>query len=163
MTTIVPFTPSSQTAFTFQATLDSNLYNMIVPWNLFGQRYYLSCYDLTNNLIFSLPLIGSTDAINIESASWVNNTVTITASQPHKLKVGSVVNLTIYNMNPSSFNGTFMCYIINSTQFSYTVVGYPGSVSSLGSFYYGINIASGYFNTSSIIYRTSSQQFEISP
>jgi hypothetical protein len=59
MTTFVDFVPSTTTNFQFQATLDGNIYVVFVTWNLFGQRYYLEIYDLSNNLVVSLPQIGS--------------------------------------------------------------------------------------------------------
>lgn len=57
--TTYTFTPSSTSLFSFQPTLDGKAYNIVVSWNLFGQRYYLNCYDLSGNLVFCLPLIGS--------------------------------------------------------------------------------------------------------
>lgn len=59
MTTYVTFQPNTQAPFQFQATLDNNVYNVNVTWNLFGQRYYINVYDLSNNLIVSTPMIGS--------------------------------------------------------------------------------------------------------
>ena len=59
MTTLVPFTPSLAAPFQFQATLDGNLYTVIISWNLFGQRYYVNIYDSSNVWIVTLPLIGS--------------------------------------------------------------------------------------------------------
>jgi hypothetical protein len=58
MTTFA-FTPSQTAAFTFQPVLDGSTYNVVVTWNIFGQRYYVNCYDLSGNLIFALPLISS--------------------------------------------------------------------------------------------------------
>jgi hypothetical protein len=55
------FIPSNITAFSFQPTLDGVVYNIIVVWSLFGQRYYVNCYTNTGSLVFSLPLIGSLD------------------------------------------------------------------------------------------------------
>lgn len=59
MTTYVNFTPSASAVFSFQATLDSSLYAVTVPWNLFGQRYYVNIYDTSGSLIVSRPLVGS--------------------------------------------------------------------------------------------------------
>ncbi len=59
MTTITPFTPSSQTPFQFQPELDGSLYTAIVTWCLFGRRYYINLFTLQGVRVFSLPLIGS--------------------------------------------------------------------------------------------------------
>ena len=58
MTTFL-FQPSNTTPFQFQPTLDGNIYNCVVTWNLFGQRYYLNCMDLSGNLIFCVAMVGS--------------------------------------------------------------------------------------------------------
>lgn len=57
--TTYAFTPSTTANFTFQPTLDSAAYNIVVNWNLFGQRFYVNCYNLAGMLIFCLPLISS--------------------------------------------------------------------------------------------------------
>lgn len=65
MTTFVDFQPSQTANFQFTATLDGNDYNVIVNWNLFGERYYVNIYTLQNVLIVCLPLIGSPMDYNI--------------------------------------------------------------------------------------------------
>jgi hypothetical protein len=57
--TVIDFTPSNAGPFTFQPTFDGTAYTCIVLWNLAGQRYYVECYSLANDLIFNIPLIGS--------------------------------------------------------------------------------------------------------
>lgn len=59
MTTIIPFTPSTQAPFQFQATLDGALYTVIVKWNWFGQRWYIEVLDLSGNLIIYTAMVGS--------------------------------------------------------------------------------------------------------
>lgn len=56
---IVNFTPTPYSNFQFQPTLDGANYTVIVNWNLYGERYYVNIYTLTNQLVVSLPLIGS--------------------------------------------------------------------------------------------------------
>ena len=59
MTTYVNFTPSTNALFQFQATLDGNLYNVVITWSLAGQRYYINVYALDGTLIVAKPLVGS--------------------------------------------------------------------------------------------------------
>lgn len=59
MATIINFTPTPFANFQFQATLDGSSYTVIVTWNIYGERYYVSIYTLTNKLVLSIPLIGS--------------------------------------------------------------------------------------------------------
>lgn len=51
--------------FTFQATLDSQPYNVIVTWSIYGQRYYVNLYDTAGVRIFTMPLIGSPNDYDI--------------------------------------------------------------------------------------------------
>jgi len=59
------FAPSASAPFQFQPTLDGNVYSVVVTWNLFGQRYYINIYDLSQTLIVCLPLIGSPSGYDI--------------------------------------------------------------------------------------------------
>ena len=56
---VVQFTPANNSNFQFQATFDGAIYNVIVTYNIYGQRYYVNIYDTSNVLIVTLPLIGS--------------------------------------------------------------------------------------------------------
>lgn len=51
--------------FTFQATLDSQAYNVIVTWSIYAQRYYVNIYDTAGQRILTLPLIGSPNDYDI--------------------------------------------------------------------------------------------------
>jgi len=65
VTDIIRFTPSTTSNFQFQVTLDGSQYNVIVNWNIYGQRYYVNIYDVNNTLVVCLPLIGSPLNYNI--------------------------------------------------------------------------------------------------
>jgi len=65
MTTIYPYTQSNSANFQFQPVLDGQVYNVILTWNIFGQRFYINIYDQSGNLIVCLPLIGSPPYQNI--------------------------------------------------------------------------------------------------
>ena len=61
-----PFQPSPNAPFQFSPTLDGNVYNVIVTYNLWGfdttgisKRPYINVYDLSGNLIVSKPMIAS--------------------------------------------------------------------------------------------------------
>jgi len=65
VTDIIRFTPSTTSNFQFQVTLDGSQYNVIVNWNIYGERYYVNIYDVNNTLVVCLPLIGSPLNYNI--------------------------------------------------------------------------------------------------
>lgn len=56
---IFDFRPTATAPFEFQPTLDGQVYTCIATWNVFGQRYYLTCYTLAGDVVFNLPMIGS--------------------------------------------------------------------------------------------------------
>ncbi len=163
MTTYVPFQPSPLAPFSFQATLDSAVYIITVPWLLSGQRWYVQCQDTSGNPIFYLPLIGSPTGISLENLTWSLGSVSAQTSVPHGFNVGATIYLTISGVSPSGYNGIYECLITSPNTFSYDISTYPGSVSNVGSVSYDINLADGYFTTSTLVFRDQSQTFEINP
>lgn len=69
MTVYTPFTPSVSQNFTFQPTLDGQVYSVAVTWSLFGQRWLVNCYDLSGNLVFARPLRSSPNSVDINIAA----------------------------------------------------------------------------------------------
>ena len=53
------FNPTTSSNYRFQPTLDGDTYTVVVDWNVYGQRYYVNVYNLSNTRVFTLPLIGS--------------------------------------------------------------------------------------------------------
>jgi hypothetical protein len=64
--TKVPFNPRPDAAFQFSATLDGEPHTMLVPWNVFGQRWYLVCLGANGLVVFNVPVVGSPDEGNID-------------------------------------------------------------------------------------------------
>jgi hypothetical protein len=69
MSTVTPFQPSPiGLPFNFQATLlgatsfvtsTGTAFTVTVPWNTFGQRFYVLITDENNEVVLNTPLIGS--------------------------------------------------------------------------------------------------------
>lgn len=76
-TIYVPFNPAPNANFQFQATLDGNLYTIIVNWNLFGERFYINIFTLVGERVLSLPLIGSPNFYNISMTAGYFSTMLI--------------------------------------------------------------------------------------
>lgn len=163
--TTYQFVPSTSSAFNFQPTLDGLQYNVIVAWNIFGQRYYVNCYTLVGGLVFSLPLIGSLNGINLQSLSWnyERQTVTATTILPHNFLLGQLVNVSVVNCSPTAYNGSFQAVVTGPNTFKYPLAIDPGPAITLGSVEYNINLAAGYFSTSTLVYREANQTFEVLP
>jgi hypothetical protein len=59
MTTFVPFTPSPREAFSFSANMDGTACQFTVTWNVYGQRWYLTCATGNGRLVFHRAMVGS--------------------------------------------------------------------------------------------------------
>lgn len=77
MTTRTQFTPSVSQNFSFEPTLDGQVYNVVVTWSLFGQRWLVNCYDLSGTLIFARPLRSSPNNMDINIAGGYFTTSTL--------------------------------------------------------------------------------------
>lgn len=163
MATIVAFAPQISSIFGFQATLDGTPYTITVPWNVAGQRWYCGCQQLDGTLVFLLPLIGSPTGIVIEGLSWANGTVTAQTTIPHGYQIGMTIKLAITGCAPDAFNGNALCLITGPDTFSYPLSADPGNATLFGLASYNINIAAGYFTTSTLVFRQSANAFEVEP
>jgi hypothetical protein len=65
MSTSIQYVPNVNVNFQFSADFDGISHTVVMTWNEFGMRYYISMYDDTGALIVSLPLIGSPNYRNI--------------------------------------------------------------------------------------------------
>ena len=162
--TVYTFQPSLQNVFQFQPLLDGETYTASILWNVFRQGYYIQLVDQNGNVIFLLPLVGSSTGIDIQSATWDQNTglVTVTAALPHGLPLNSAVNVTVSGMTPDAYNGDVLAYVQNRTQFTYPISADPGPVTTLGVVRVDLSLTAGYFS-SKMVYRPSIQQIEVTP
>ncbi len=166
MTTFTLFQPTSTSAFQFQATFDGQPYIVRVPWLFFGQRWYVEIYDQQQNLIVNKALAGSPSPVSISTATWLDDVVTVTTTDPHDYTVGETVMLTIAGITPTAYNGKVLAFITGASSFTYPLTtnpGVPGSVNSgSAAEEYNINLVAGYF-TSTMVYRETTSTFEVAP
>lgn len=164
MTDLFQFQPSQQGPWQFQPTLDGQQCTGNVIWNFFGQRYYLTLLDGSGNTVFTKALVGSPDAIAIQTLSWDGSkgtgTATVETSLPHNIRVGSVAEVTISGCAPDAFNGDFEVLAVGPTMLTYQLPGDPGNVTTLGAVSDDLLLNFGYFDTA-IVFRDSTQTFEI--
>ena len=163
MTTYFPFIKNPQQPFQFTPSLDGTPYNAACLWSLFGKRYYLRIQSLNGPLLFMLPVIGSPPAIPIQILDWENGIVTGTVSVPHQYAIGATIDLMIKNCQPLEYGGLLRCLITNAMQFTYFLPAFPGLATIAGTVCKEINIAGGYVQFSSLIYREGSSTFEVDP
>ncbi len=79
--------PKVYNNFSFQATLDGLKYNVVITWNIYSQRYYLTIYDLNNNLVLTLPLIGSPNDFDISMTKGYFNSKLIYRAQSNQFEI----------------------------------------------------------------------------
>ena len=79
MTTLIPFQPNNSASppFSVTVTLDSTSYQLVVTWNLAGQRWYASLQDQSGNTVWMGALIGSPLNSNIYLALGIFTTSTL--------------------------------------------------------------------------------------
>lgn len=173
MTTYTTFAPSPTAPFVFRPTLDGQVYVATILWNLFDQRWYMQLSDLSGILVFSLPVVGTAAAQPLASLSWEGGMVTAMTVSPHAYAIGATIILTIAGATPAGYNGTFPCLMTGASAFTFPLTSDPDpattsasgvqTASVSGTFSYAVNMAAGYFSSSTLIYRAPSGQFEVSP
>jgi hypothetical protein len=161
--TIYPFVPSSQAPPQFQITLDGQDYTMVVIWGLFGQRYYIALYSLAGTRIFTMPLVSSPVGIAVQSLAWSEGLVTVTTQLPHGYEIGSVLFLTVSGASPTGYNGVWEMAVTSPTTLTFTLADFPGAAVIGGNLSFDINLAGGYFQSSTLVFRGQSAQFEVNP
>lgn len=163
MTTITPYVQRPNVLFTFNPTLDGQIYIATVSWNVFGRRLYLNLYATDGTIIFTLPLIGSPTGVLMQSTSYSNGRINVTTVSRHGYKVGDTIRLTIAGTTPDAYNGTVNALITGPFTFSYPAPAPLGPPSVLGVVNYNVNLAGGYFTTSTLVFREANQNFEVTP
>ncbi len=180
MTTYTQFTPTTNAAFSFQATLDDSSYNVVVTYNLVGQRYYVTIYDLSGNLVVARGLVSST-ATNSATLTWADGIAYAATSQPHGIALGSVAEVTVSNTGGSGYDGTFPMLSTGATSLQYALPANPaasgGSVTAAASgsapstmsgtveqnISFPLQKLDGSYFASTLVYRANTGQFEVSP
>lgn len=161
--TIYPFAQTVGANFTFNPILNGKTYQATVTWNVFGQRWYMNINDLAGNLIIATAVVSSDDQKAIESISWAYGVVTVTATLPHFMPLGTVANLNISGNTPNGYNGLFPCSITGPLTFTYLLSSYPGQQVTLGYFGGLIDLSAGLLKPSMLAYYANSNQFVTSP
>lgn len=163
MTTVVDFQPSSTATppFQFQATLDGAQYNVTCTWNVFGQRWYVNVYDLSGNLIVARSMVGSGAKIQ-GVLTWANWTATAALQSPHNVPIGSVANIDVSGTG-LSYDGSWRALAVDAQTLTFTLQTDPGQYGVTGNVSQDVNLVGGYFQTSTLVYRSGTQQIEVTP
>ena len=177
MTTYLQFSPTQAASPPWQGqiTLDGAAYNLVAYWSPFGERWYVNLVALDGTSLLYTALIGSPDALQIESISWaaggVANTgqVTVETSLPHGFTIGNVVTVTIAGCTPDAYNGQYECLVVSPNEVTFPLNANPGTATMVGAINQQVDMVGGvadengdYF-TSTLVFRQSTQNFETNP
>jgi hypothetical protein len=162
MTTTVQFTPQTNAIFQFQATLDGQVYQCTINWNLFGARYYLTITSLSGQWIVTEPLTGTPLGYDLASLSVSNNIASAVTTANHTFTVGSVVPLAIAGNTPTGYNGVYECNITGVNSFTFALNQPLTAATTLGTANYNMSLTAGYF-ASTMTYYPDNGQIVISP
>lgn len=169
MTTYFQFTPSATGQFQFQPVLDGAVYTAKVPSLLAGNRYYLDLQASDGTQIWYGAIVGSPAALQLEALSWSQGRVTATTSAPHGFKVASSVTLQVRGCAPDAYNGQVNVMFTSPTEFFYSLAADPGEATVFGSagqefdLIGGVPDQDGNYFTSTLVFRTETQMFEVNP
>jgi hypothetical protein len=174
VTTVIPFLPSNLVAPSFRATLDGTDYDVEITWNVSAQRYYINIYGLDGTWIITTPLVQTPPARKIQSIVYdiFQKAIIVTMVDPSLWPVplsaaglntppGTIVDYTLENCDPTLLNQKWRSLHINNLSFSFQLPSDPGSINILGSVNRLMNMISGVFQTSTLIYRNGA--FEVTP
>lgn len=159
MSSLVTFTPSTTTPFSFQATLsDTNQYVIAVPWNVADERWYVSVSDVAGNLIVYRGLCGSGPVIQ-SAFSWANGVATVQCSQPHNVIVPRLANIWV-SQTDTSFDGGYVALATSATTMTYLLPTNPQqSLPQQGQLSFPLNLLAGYVSAW-LIFHSETMQFE---
>jgi hypothetical protein len=177
MTTYLPFSPSqaANPPWQGQITLDGVTYNLTATWSPFGQRWYINLVALDGTSLLYTARVGSPNALQIESISWAaggtanTGQVTVETSLPHGFTIGDVVTVTIAGCTPDAYNGQYQCLVTGPSTLTFPLTADPGTATMVGAVNQQVNLVGGIANesgdyfSSTLVFRTSTQNFEISP
>lgn len=90
MTAIIPFSPSDNNIFQFQATLDNQIYTVAVTWSLYGRRWMINILTLQQELVVAQPLIGSPLTANVSLTAGYFATVMVYREASNQFEVDPV-------------------------------------------------------------------------
>jgi hypothetical protein len=155
--TFVQFTPSTVQAFSFQPTLGGTPYTCTVPWNIFGQRYYIQLSDLGGNLILCRALVSGGPTYPA-SFTWANGWATALCASPHNVPVGRVVNAYL-SQTDTGFDGGYPCLSTGATSLAYQIPNPNESASVAGQVNFSWNLVEGYVD-GYLLFNGLTQQFE---
>lgn len=157
--TFVNFSPSTLAAFNFQATLAGTIYNVIVTWNIFGQRYYVNVYDLSGTLIVCRALCSSGESFQ-GVFTWADGIATATLAGAHYVPIGGVADVWV-SKTATGFDGGWQALSTGPNTLTYELSTNPNSTDNVtGQVNFALNLVEGSGIDGWLLFHYDTQQFE---
>jgi hypothetical protein len=166
MSTLIDFTPTTNSVFPFSPTITNAAgvgvqYNALVPYNMFGQRYYLNLTDLSGNQVAYVPVVGTGPQLTA-SFTWDEQTgiALATTLGNHNMPLAGLANARVANTG-SSFDGDFQVLSTGPTSLTYGLLTDPAvPLPASGQLNFDINLLAG-LGIGLILFHADTMQFEV--
>lgn len=159
MTTLVPFLISPTQVFSFQAQFQNGgTYAISCPFNVVGERYYVSIADLTGVVVAYRPLVETGPSFPT-TLTWADNIATAALTAPHNVPLGQVANIRISQSN-TGFDGLYQALAVDAQTFTFTLVTNPLQAQPVtGKLDFPLDLL-GPYGIGPLYYHDDTQQFE---
>ena len=162
MSTVVPFTPSTTSAFTFSPVIGGVQYNAIVNWSISGLRYYLALYDTSGTLVLNTAIVASGTKLGV-TLSWSNDGVSGLASAvtnaPHNVPVGQLANVYI-SQTGTGFDGYWQALATGPETLTYALSNPDENQPVSGQLSFNVNLVATIGISGLLIFNYSDNTFE---
>lgn len=159
MSTFVDFAPTGTEPFQFQPILNGTQYTALITWNIFGERYYLNLYDLSNNLIVCEALTESGPMLRC-ALTWADNVATAVCQAPHNVPIADVAYLRISQTDGSTYEGVYLGTAVDEVTLTFDLTTNPDQpVAIAGTLSFDLDLLGGY-GIGSLYFHADTQQFE---
>jgi hypothetical protein len=157
VTTYVPFVPTTDQPFQFNATFDGSPYTVVVTVNFFRApqpAYYINILAADGSLIVARPLIGSPSWIAAPLTTQQGNYIGATDVPYSYIGVGA----TIVSVNATP--GTTVGFA-DGVALAMTAPAIATGTDANAQFSNDINLLAGYFRATTLVYRADTVTFEV--
>jgi hypothetical protein len=158
MTVYIPFVPTTDQPFQFNATFDGSSYNVITTVNFFRlpqPAYYINVYSSSGDLIFAMPLIASPTRRQVPLTTYQGNYIATLDSADPYINTGTVI--ISVNAAPGTIVGLRSGLSIALDPSPAIATDTDGSAL----FSNDVNLLAGYFKVSTLVYRAATGNFEV--
>jgi hypothetical protein len=142
--------------------LDYQDITMMVTWNVAAQRYFINLYTLDGVWVCTVPLVETSNGQQVLAMTYDPDQGVLIGKMtaPMRRPPGQIVDYMLENFSPVSINGPQQCLTLADQRFSFAAPD-PGVISVMGHASRYQNMVKGYFQYSTLIYRSG--QFETNP